>query len=321
MTAAAGEITVCSEEWAELGEGVRWDPAAQELIWVDILAGIVRRASVGNDMLHTTATWTVPRPVGAVTPAAGGGLVLATGTGFSALDARGRETWLATAEPGAEAQLRMNDGACDPAGRFLAGTMAYDTQEGAGTLWCLDVDGSVRPLLTGLTISNGLGWSPDGRTFYLADSGPATVEAFAYDVTSGTLTERRQFFALPGDEGAPDGLCVDVEGCLWVAVWGGAELRRYSPDGDLLDRIEAPVSQPTSVCLGSPTMDQLFVATATHRLSEDALLRQPLAGRMLRTPVKVAGMPITPYAGPIPALDPPADWPGPFIARSTRRRG
>jgi sugar lactone lactonase YvrE len=178
--------------------------------------------------------------------------------------------------------VRMNDGACDAAGRFWAGTMAYDESPGAGALHRLELDGSCTTVLTGLTISNGIGWSPDGATMFLADSGTRRVDAFDFEPDSGDITRRRTIVAIDEPGVAPDGLTVDEDGCLWVALWGGGAVRRYAPDGTPLTTLPFPVDRPTSCAFGGPDRSTLFVTTARDGLDDEALSRQPDAGRVFR---------------------------------------
>ena len=296
------DVRVVSDEAAELGEGPRWDAGRGELLWVDILGPVVRRARVGAEgRLDTVAAYDVDVPVGAATPVAGpeGGWLLAAGTGFRHLGVDGAVRTLAQPEAGRD-DVRMNDAACDPAGRLWAGTMAYDGRAGAGTLYRVGLDGSVAAVLRGRTICNGLGWSPDGATLYFADSGEATVTAYAYDLAGGELGPGRELLRLDPGTGVPDGLTVDAEGAIWVAVHGAGEVRRHDPDGALVSRVRLPVSQPTSVCIGGPDGRTLFVTSAREGLSEEQLRAQPAAGRVLALPVDVGAPPVAPYAGVLP---------------------
>jgi sugar lactone lactonase YvrE len=193
----------------------------------------------------------------------------------------------------------MNDGICDPQGRFWAGTMAYDEAPGAGCLYRLELDGSCTQVLTGLTISNGIGWSPDGTTMYLADSGTADISAFDFDPATGDLSRRRTIVHITTANAVPDGLTVDHRGDLWVALWNGGALARYHPDGSLLDTIPLPVDRPTSCAFGGTGGATLFITTAREGLDDTALARQPDAGRLLRLDSPgVTGPPCVPYRGP-----------------------
>jgi len=284
-----------------LSEGPRWHEERGELLWVDILGAKFHRGRLDEDeALREVATIAVDRHIGAVAPAAGGGYVLAAGTGFLYVNEAGEVRELAQPEAGRR-DVRMNDGACDPAGRFWAGTMAYDESPGAGALYRLELDGSCTTVLTGLTISNGIGWSPDEPTMYLADSGTRSIFAFGFDHVTGELHDRRTLVHFAGPDVAPDGLTVDAEGHLWVALWGGGAILHYAPDGTLVSTVPLPVERPTSCAFGGPRLTSLFVTTAREGLDELALMRQPDAGRVFRIDGTGArGLPCLPYRGVLP---------------------
>jgi sugar lactone lactonase YvrE len=294
----AWTVTPCSAEPGRLSEGPRWDGARNELLWVDVLAGRLHRARPGADgQLRVLQTFQVDRHLGAAAPAAGGGYVLAAGPGFLHIDDAGVTRELAQPEAG-RTDVRMNDGACDRQGRFWAGTMAYDEAPGAGSLYRLELDGRCTQVLTGLTISNGIGWSPGGTTMYLADSGTGDVYAFDFDPATGDLGRRRTVVHISTPNAVPDGLTVDHQGNIWVALWDGGALARYHPDGSLLASIPLPVDRPTSCAFGDTGGGTLFVTTARDGLSEAALARQPDAGRVLRLDsLGVTGPPCEPYRG------------------------
>jgi sugar lactone lactonase YvrE len=269
---------------SELGEGPCWDPAAGSLYWVDIPAGRVHR--LDSDARHFS--WDVGAPVGAVVPRADGGLVLAAGSGFLTLDpVSGAVAALADApgEPG----TRMNDGACDQAGRFYAGTMASDESPGQGSLFRLDPDHSVTRLLTGLGISNGIGWSPDNRLMYYIDSHAYRVDVLDYDPLTGAMGDRRQFACLGSGDVMPDGLAVDADGGVWVAVWGGGVIQRYDAGGRLTGVVRLPAANVTSCAFGGAGLDQLYVTTAAGP--------GRLAGALFTCAAGVVGLPAYPYRG------------------------
>lgn len=299
MTATPPPVPVpCSRTPGLLSEGPRWDAQREELLWVDIVGSRLHRARLDTKgLLDEVAPVQLDRPVGAVAPAVGGGYVLAAGAGFLFLDSSGTVVELAQPESG-RSDVRMNDGACDPQGRFWAGTMAHDESPGAGVLYRLELDGSCTTVLTGLTISNGIGWSPDGSAMFLSDSGTGTIDIFDFDGSTGEIGGRRTIVRVSEPGVAPDGLTVDDEGSIWVALWGGGALRGYSPEGSLLATVPVPVDRPTSCAFGGPDRATLFITTARHGLDESALARQPDAGRVFRLDgLGVSGAPCAPYRG------------------------
>ena len=289
---------VCSPTAGLLTEGPRWHGERDELLWVDILGARLHRARVGADgLLDEFPTVQFDRHVGAVAPATSGGYVVAAASGFLFLDELGQVVELAQPEAG-RSHVRMNDGACDPQGRFWAGTMAYDESPGAGVLYRLELDGTWSTIKDGLTISNGIGWSPDGTVMYLSDSGTATVDAFDFDPVSGDISDARRIVHIPDAGVAPDGLTVDRRGDIWVALWGAGEVRCYSPGGSQLATITMPADRPTSCAFGGRDGATLFVTTAREGLDETAMARQPDAGRVFRVDgLGVTGAPCLPYRG------------------------
>ena len=295
------QVTAWSPEPGLLSEGPRWHEERQELLWVDILdRGFHRATLTAGGSLHRIRTMALDRHVGAVAPVSGGGYVLAAGQGFLFVDDSGSVRELAQPEAG-HADVRMNDGACDPQGRFWAGTMAYDESPGAGTLYRLELDGRCSTVLAGLTISNGIGWSPDGGTMYLSDSGTGLVEAFDFDGVSGAISGRRTLVYIDQPGIAPDGLTVDEQGDIWVALYGGWAVNRYGPEGSLRATVDIPVAQVTSCAFGGGDRRILFVTTGRERLDEAELERQPDAGRVFSVVGLDAREPgCTPYCGEIP---------------------
>lgn len=292
-----GTPTVWHDVESILGEGPVWDAERGRLVWVDVLAGIVRVAEATDDGIRVEREYQTPMHVGAAVPVADDdGWLLAAALGFAYLDARGQVRLIAEPERDNPIAVRMNDGSCDPVGRFWAGSMGYGEEPGVGSLYRLDLDGSVHRMLGGLTVSNGLGWSPDGTTMYVTDSGPATITRYSFDVGSGTIDAPRPFLrADPERDGTPDGLAVDAEGCVWVAFWGGAALRRYSPEGGLVQTVPVPVSHPTSCCFGGPALDILFITSAGPKAV--STIGDGPHGRLLAYRPGVAGLPSTPFRG------------------------
>jgi sugar lactone lactonase YvrE len=243
---------------ARLGEGPAWDAARGELVWVDILSGAVVRSAEDGSRLGVID---VGVHVGAALPAEGGGWLLAVADGFRFLRADGACDMLLPVQDD-RPDLRFNDAKCDPAGRALAGTMRYDGRPGDATLYRLDAGPTAAVVLGGQGLCNGLGWSPDGRTFYYNDTLTATVAAYPYDPATGALGPRREVTRIDSRLGAPDGLCVDSEGCIWVALWHGGAVHRYRPDGVLDTVVRLPVPDVTSVTFGGHRGDRLFITTA-----------------------------------------------------------
>jgi sugar lactone lactonase YvrE len=270
---------------ARLGESPVWDARVHRLVWVDILASQVHLTDV-----RTGADEVIPTPlhVGAVAPRARGGYVAALQDGFWVVGA-GEPRPIARI-PEAQPGLRFNDGATDPVGRFWAGTIAYDESAGAGSLYRLGPDGQATRVLDGVTISNGMAWSGEGKTMYYIDSATHRIDAFAFDQVSGEISDRRAEVDIPPDLGWPDGLTVDAEGGLWVALWNGAAVHRYV-EGRLDRVVPLPVTQPTSCTFGGENLDELFVTSAADGLSVEEQAAQPLAGAVFRLRPGVQGLP------------------------------
>ena len=285
------EIAIDSR--ATLGEGPVWDEQRQLLLWLDILPGLVHRfdpATGSDDVLR------VGKPVGSAGLRRSGGLVLAVEDGFALLDKDWQQVGQAVVKhPGPRA--RFNEGKCDPAGRFLAGTMAYDLTPGAGSLYRLDPDLTVTKLLDGVTISNGLAWSADGTTMYYIDSPTQGVDAFDYDPGTGRLANQRRIVDIPAAAGLPDGMTIDAEGCLWVALYGGAAVHRYTPEGRLDTTLNFPATNITCPVFGGPGLGLLYVTSARDGLDERQLAAQPHAGAVFTADVGAQGLPGLRFAG------------------------
>jgi sugar lactone lactonase YvrE len=277
-----------------LGEGARWDSRRDELLRVDILAGRVYRDRVAPDgRLDLVRVYSVASTVGAVAPVQGDeGWLVAAGRRLVYLAPDGAVRPLTGNVPEG---IRLNDGACDPQGRFWAGTLADDHRAGGGSLYRFDQHGQTELILDGLTISNGLDWSPDGATMYLADSGPRVVHAFSFDGERGTITDDRILIAVPEDVGAPDGLTVDAAGDLWVAIYGGGRILRYSPSGVLRQTLAVPAMQTTSCAFAGPALRRLYVTTATEDWSDEQRRAEPTAGLVYWFDTDATGRPAMPY--------------------------
>jgi sugar lactone lactonase YvrE len=292
ISVSDAELVIDSQ--AELGEGPVWDAGAGCLWFVDILRGRVHRFDPVANNVRTFETGSM---VGAVAPTERGDLMLAVHDGFARLDlGTGQATLFAAVEADRPDQ-RMNDGKCDPAGRFWAGTMALDERGGAGALYRLDPDGRVHTMLRHVSISNGLDWTADGRVMYFVDSPTQSVDAFDFDVASGAISNRRTLLRIGPAHGTPDGLTLDAEDFLWVALWGGGGVRRFTPDGRLDAVVRLPTMYPTSCAFGGPDLRDLYITTATIRLSDTERADQPKAGGLFRFRPAVGGRPSYRFKG------------------------
>ncbi|MFI7347944.1 SMP-30/gluconolactonase/LRE family protein [Streptomyces sp. NPDC049936] len=287
MTAGGTAYEVAVRAEAALGEGPTWDPATGRLLWIDIL----------NSRVHTwdpaTGRRTVRRTdqhVGAVKPRAGGGLVLNLRDGIGLLDPDGAFRWLHREPvPG----RRANDAAVAPDGSLWAGTMRYDEAAGGGTLTRFTGDGTAETVLDDVTVSNGTGWSPDGRLMYYVDTPTRRIDVFDTDPADGRITGRRPLAVIEDGAGFPDGLCVDADGGVWVALWDGGAVRRYTPSGALDRVLPLPVPRVTACAFGGPGLTDLYVTTARVGLSAPP----PLAGSLLVIPDAGRGLPQPAFAG------------------------
>jgi sugar lactone lactonase YvrE len=267
------EAEIVMQAQCELAEGPVWDASRRLLRWVDILPGHVHAL----DPATGAHTWfDAGESVGTVGLTRGGGLVLALADAFHLADHDGQRLRRLGEFSADGSVLRFNDGKPDPWGNFWAGTCAIDEQAGPpGSLYRLRPDGSVGEIVSDVGLSNGLDWSDDRRLFYFADSASGGVDAFATDPETGTLDARRRFVTVGG---IPDGLTLDAEGCVWVAIWGSSELRRYTPGGELDTVVSLPVTQVTSAAFGGSDLGTLYITTARENFTPADLREQPHAG-------------------------------------------
>lgn len=289
------EVQCVAETRSLLGEGPTWSPRDGVLYWVDILTPSVH---CFDSVQRTDREVKLGSMVSVAIPKATGGLLVATPTGLMTLDMESK-TLSAFCHPESERPgNRYNDGKCDRMGRLWIGTLDMGTAANRGNLFRVDADGSWRKMDSGITVSNGLGWSPDNRRMYFTDTVRRTIYVYDFDLYPGTIRNRRPFIMLDANDGTPDGLTVDEEGCLWVAVWDAWRVSRYAPDGRELMRIRMPVPRPTSCCFGGPNLDTLYVTSASVRLGEQTLASAPQSGSLFAIRVPgVRGLPETTFAG------------------------
>ena len=285
---------------AELGEGPYWVPEDDCLLWVDIPRGELHRTYFPSEETLTVDLGAVS----AAFPALGGGILTAGGSRLMAhLPAERGERWTSRtiSEVPAREGMRFNDAAVDPAGRVWVGSMHIAETDPLGELLRLDAGGTLTTVVKGVTISNGISWSPDGARMYYTDSPTRRVDMFDYDPATGEAFQRRVFTDLSDFPGVPDGLTVDADGYIWVAMHDGSALLRLSPDGERDAVVELPVTMPTSCAFGGPGMADLYVTTASRGLNEAQRAAQPLAGRLLRLHPGPVGLPSTTTYATIPA--------------------
>lgn len=280
---------------AIVGEGPIWDDEQQLLYWVDIMA---------NTLFTYTPTtgesraFDVGQHVGTVVPRTSGGVMLAVYDGFAAFDLATQQLSLINNPESHLPNNRFNDGKCDPAGRFWAGTMAYEDQTTQGSLYRLDPDLTVHKMLDNLAISNGIVWSLDQRTMYFVDSFAYDVKAFDYDLATGDITNGRPVIHIPREMGIADGMTIDTEGMLWVAHFGGSRVCRWHPGtGEILQTIHLPVSQVTACAFGGPELDTLYITSAAIGLSDEALQQEPHAGGLFVAKPGQRGLPAFRFTG------------------------
>lgn len=295
--------TPCTTELFELGECCRWDDVRQELYWLDVPTGRFFRARVDANEIEIQKTYELPGWVTAVAPIEDRSLgwIVAVDQSLYQLDESGEYKELASPEAHQAPEVRMNDGTADPWGQFWIGSMAFSAETGRGSLYRFHESSGAQVALHSVTISNGIGWSNDLRTMYYVDSGPGTVYAFDVD-EHGSISQQRVFLQFDVErEGTPDGLCMDSEGALWLAVWGGYEVRRYSPDGEQLARVQISTAQPSCCALGGANGTTLYITTAREDMSEEQLAQEADAGRLFSVDVGVVGRSLWAYRATLDA--------------------
>ncbi len=274
---------------AYLGEDPMWDSRTGTLYWLDI---INKRIYADGDVLAEFDEF-----IGCIAPRLRGGLVLTKRFSYWTFDLdASSSTFLATLadEP---ANNRFNDGKCDPRGRFVAGTMDINEKDPTGVLYSFDGK-SVAKIFGNVTISNGMTWSPDGKTFYYIDTPTREVKAFDYGLDTSLVANPRVAVTVPESLGWPDGMTSDAQGNLWIAMWGGAQVTKWNPNtGELLEQIPVPVIQPSSCTFGGKNMNELFITSARKGLNAAALNKYPLSGGVFRVGTNVEGLPAFEFAG------------------------
>ena len=288
--------TPATSERFRLGEGPLWDAPRNRLLWVDIEGGAVLEGVLDGGAIAVTDRIPFDGMVGAVTVAGDGTLLVAAQEHLVVRHPDGRREDGPRVVPAGEPR-RCNDGGTDPAGRFLVGTLSLEGPSEREVLVRLEHDGRLTVLDDDLALSNGLAWSADGRRMFSVDTLRRTVSVRDYDPGSGAVGPRRVHLRL--EDGFPDGIAMDAADHLWVAVWGGGEVRRYAPDRTLVDRVATGAPHTSSVAFAGDDLRLLVITTATSELTGAQLRAHPDSGRMLTARVDVPGLPVSPWHGPV----------------------
>jgi sugar lactone lactonase YvrE len=281
-----------SRHRCELGEAPFWDTETGTLLSVDINAGEVHRF---DPLTEKTSTLNFDAPLSFAIPTTGQKLIVGQRHRVIEFGPNGERSVLSLVEE-REERNRLNDGKCDPSGRLLFGSMSLDRRPGTAALYRLDGSGKTKCLLSGLTLANGLDWNLGYDSLYFIDSCSQRIDLYDYDPDIGNLSNGRVFVQIDENRGLPDGLTVDAEGGVWVCLFGGSAIHRYSPQGKLDEVLTLPVSCPTSPTFGGENLDTIYVTTSRHRLSEERRAAELMAGATLMFKPGVTGRPASRFS-------------------------
>ena len=280
-------IRAISEVISDLGEGPIWSANTNSVTWTDITQNTFHTADIDTGR---TMSFGVPSMVGAIAHSKDGGYIAATQKGFARIGVDGKYSPLHSFLPD---DMRMNDGKVDPSGRFWAGSMALSFEKGRGSLYVLEKDNSYRSILDDITLSNGMGWSPDAQYFYYIDSVPGVLKRFDYDLHTGHISNPKDLITFDPSSGIPDGMSMSSDGKIIVALWDGGRIEIYEPSGEKVSEITLGVSRPTSCTFAGPNRDILIVSTASQGIDR---ADEPLAGKILAvTGTGLIGLPTQQY--------------------------
>jgi sugar lactone lactonase YvrE len=280
-------IRAISEVTSDLGEGPIWSADTNSVTWTDITQNTFHTADIDTGK---TMSFGVPSMVGAIAHSKDGGYIAATQKGFARIGVDGKYSPLHSFLPD---DMRMNDGKVDPSGRFWAGSMALSFEKGRGSLYVLEKDNSYRSILDDITLSNGMGWSPDAQYFYYIDSVPGVLKRFDYDLHTGQISNPKDLITFDSSSGIPDGMSMSSDGKIVVALWDGRRIEIYEPSGEKVSEITLGVSRPTSCTFAGPNRDILIVSTASQGIDR---ADEPLAGKILAvTGTGLIGLPTQQY--------------------------
>ncbi len=287
-------LEVVCDLQAEIGEGPIWDARTSTLVFVESMGGRIYRYAPASGLITSCEAG---QPIGVAIPRRGGGLVASGRDGLLAVDEQSGAVDLLAPIERDNADTRMNDAKCDSRGRLWGGTFSTTFAGKVGSLYRIDPDLHVTRAVGGVYISNGIAWSPDEALMYYADTARRGVDVFDYDIESGSVTNRRRFVDIDRSQGLPDGMTVDAEGCLWVALYLGGAVRRYSPAGEWVGTVTLPVSCVTSCGFGGTQLRDLYVTTGRHVDPRHGKPVEKLAGALFRCSPGVAGLATHPFAG------------------------
>ena len=280
-------IRAISEVISDLGEGPIWSANTNSVTWTDITQNTFHTADIDTGK---TMSFGVPSMVGAIAHSKEGGYIAATQKGFARIGVDGKYSPLHSFLPD---DMRMNDGKVDPSGRFWAGSMALSFEKGRGSLYVLEKDNSYRSILDDITLSNGMGWSPDAQYFYYIDSVPGVLKRFDYDLYTGHISNPKDLITFDSSSGIPDGMSMSSDGKIVIALWDGRRIEIYEPSGEKVSEITLGVSRPTSCTFAGPNRDILIVSTASQGIDR---ADEPLAGKILAvTGTGLSGLPTQQY--------------------------
>jgi len=280
-------IRAISEVISDLGEGPIWSANTNSVTWTDITQNTFHTADIDTGR---TMSFGVPSMVGAIAHSKEGGYIAATQKGFARIGVDGKYSPLHSFLPD---DMRMNDGKVDPSGRFWAGSMALSFEKGRGSLYVLEKDNSYRSILDDITLSNGMGWSPDAQYFYYIDSVPGVLKRFDYDLYTGHISNPKDLITFDSSSGIPDGMSMSSDGKIVIALWDGGRIEIYEPSGEKVSEITLGVSRPTSCTFAGPNRDILIVSTASQGIDR---ADEPLAGKILAvTGTGLIGLPTQQY--------------------------
>lgn len=273
---------------ATLGEGPHWDHLENRLYWVDIIG---KKLHTFDPVTNENRTLQFDHYIGAAVPGKPGQLILAMQNGIYRYEIESKLLTLIADPESDKPNNRFNDGKCDPTGRFYVGTMDLNGKKGSGALYRLDRDGQLSKMLSSVTISNGLAWSPDGNELYFIDTPTGEVAIYHYNQQSGDLIYKQPAVKIPQEMGSPDGMTIDQEGMIWVAHWGGSRVTRWDPQlGNQLDEVIVPAKNVTSCAFGGENLDELYITTARQGMNDDELLKFPQSGGLFKVKTGVQGV-------------------------------